>query len=57
MLLEDVTLNPVDVSLAIMKMIGANWLVEAAKYIADNPQLIVNWFVSAGIFQALDVQR
>ena len=37
-----------------MKNIGAKWLVEAAKYIADNPQFIVNGFTRAGICQALD---
>ena len=40
--LEDITLDPVDLSLANMKNIGAKWLVEATKYIADNPQVIVN---------------
>lgn len=47
--LDDVTLNPVDLSLANVKNIGAKWLVEAAKYIANNPQFIVNGFVRAGI--------
>ena len=47
--LEDVTLDPVDLSLANMKNIGAKWLVEVAKYIADNPQFIVNGFTRAGI--------
>ena len=52
--LEDITLDPVDLSLANMKNIGAKWLVEATKYIADNPQFIVNGFVHAGICRALD---
>lgn len=54
--LDDVTLNPVDLSLANMKNIGAKWLMEAIKYIADNPQLIVNGFIRAGICRALDGQ-
>ena len=52
--LDDVTLNPVDLSLANMKNIGAKWLVEATKYIADNPQFIVNGFVCARICRALN---
>ena len=54
--LEDVTLDPVDLSLGNMKNIGAKWLVEAVKYIASNPQFIVNGFVRAGICRALDGQ-
>ena len=54
--LENTTLDPVDLSLANMKGIGAKWLVQTTKYIADNPQFIVNGFVRAGIFQALDGQ-
>ena len=47
--LEDIALDPVDLSLANMKKIGTNWLVEATKYIADNPQFIVNGFIHAGM--------
>ena len=54
--IEDVTLDPADLSLTNMKNIGAKLLVEAAKYIADNTQLIVNGFNRAGICQALDGQ-
>lgn len=54
--LEDVTLDPVDLSLGNMKNVGAKWLVEAVKYIADNPEFIVNGFIRAGICRALDGQ-
>ena len=54
--LDDVALNPIDLSLANMKNIGAKWLVETAKYISDNPQFIVNGFARAGICRALDGQ-
>ena len=54
MLLEDITLDPVDLSLSNTKNIGAKWLVEAIKYIANNPQFVVNGFVHAGICRALD---
>ena len=50
--LEDVTyytLVPVELSLTNMKNISTKWLVEATKYIAGNPQFIVNGFVHAGI--------
>ena len=52
--LEDITLDPVNLILAYMKNIDAKWLVEVTKYIADNPQFIVNGFVRAGICRALD---
>ena len=54
--LEDVTVDPVDLSLGNMRNVGAKWLVEAAKYISDIPQFIVNGFVHDGIWRALDGQ-
>ena len=35
--------------MAVMKEIGSKWLVDAADYISNNPQFIVNGFVRAGI--------
>ena len=52
--LDDATLNPVDLSLTNMKNIDAKLLVETAKYIANNPQFIVNGFVHAGTCRALN---
>ena len=52
--MEDVELKPIDLSLLVMRELGANWLVDMAKYIADNPDFIVNGFVRAGISEALD---
>ena len=52
--LESATLQPVDLSMAVLKELSARWLVEMAKYIADNPQFIVNGFTCAGISHALD---
>ena len=40
--------------MAVMKEIGSKWLVDAADYISNNPQFIVNGFVRAGITSALD---
>ena len=37
-----------------MKAVGARWLVQMYEYIRDNPQLIVNGFIKAGIPQAID---
>ena len=34
--------------------LGAKWMVEMAQYITDNPQIIVNGFIKAGITGALD---
>ena len=49
---EDVemsTLQPIDLAMPVMKELGAEWLVEMADYIADNPQFIVNGFIRSGI--------
>ena len=47
-------LEPVDLSLARMKNISANWLLEMWEYIVDNPQFVVNGFIRSGICCALD---
>ena len=44
----------VNISLAEMKSIGGQWLVQMFKYIQDNPQITVNGFIEAGIPQAVD---
>ena len=38
----------------MLKELGARWLVEMSQYFAENPQIIVNGFVKAGITGALD---
>ena len=52
--LETLELEPIDLSMAAVKEQGAKWLVEWAEYMADNPQIIVNGFIKAGISLALD---
>ena len=46
--------QPVDLSAAVLKTVGAKWLVQMHEYIQDNPQLIVNGFRKAGIQEAID---
>ena len=53
---ESTDLEPISLSLLILKELGAKWLVQMAEYFADNPQIIVNGFVKAGIATALDGQ-
>jgi len=38
--IEDQDLCPVDLSMTVMKEIGAQWLVDMAEYISGNPQFI-----------------
>ena len=38
----------------MLKELGAKWLEQMAKYFAENPKIIVNGFVKAGITAALD---
>ena len=52
--MEDVELQPVELSLAVLKEVGAKWLVGMADYISSNPQIVVNGFMHAGITRALD---
>ena len=52
--IESVDLQPINLGLPILKELGARWMVEMAEYFADNPQIIVNGFVMAGIAGALD---
>ena len=36
------------------KELGVKWLAQMAEYFSDNPQLVVNGFLRAGIASALD---
>jgi len=47
--IEMTELEPVDLSMARVKEISANWIVHhIADYITQNPHFIVNGFVHAG---------
>ena len=43
-------------TLAVMKELGPEWLIDKMKYtcISENPQILVNWFSRVGITWALD---
>ena len=41
-------------SMAVVKELSAQWLVEMANHIVANPQFIVSGFCRAGISDALD---
>ena len=55
--MESTNLEPVNLGLPVLKELGAKWLVQMAEYFTDNPQIIVNGFVKAGITAALDGQE
>ena len=55
--MESTDLEPVSLSLPVLKELGPKWLVQMAEYFADNPQIIVNGFVKAGITAALGGQE
>ena len=46
--------EPVDLSLARMKHISTNWLVEMWECIVDNPQFVVNGFITSETCCTLD---
>ena len=39
--------------MSVLKEVGAKWLVDMADYISNNPKIIVNRFIQAGIIRAL----
>ena len=45
--------DPVDVSSAQMKCLGARWIEQTVEYLAENPHIIVSGFRHAGIYAAL----
>ena len=47
--LDTVELQPIPLNLPCLKELRAKWLVEAANYMSENPQIIVSGFVKAGI--------
>ena len=52
--IEVFDLHPIDLSMAWMKEVSADWLVQMADYIGQNPSFLVNGFIKAGITGALD---
>ena len=50
-------LQSVNLSLLALKELGAKWLVDAAMYNRNNPQMIVNEFIHSVITGALDGQK
>ena len=55
--LVSASISPIDLSLATMKHVGAQWLVEAFDYIRDNPSIIVNGFIKSGITAAASASQ
>ena len=43
--LEDIDIQPTDLSMPVMKEVSARWLVDMAEHIRDNPQVIVSGFL------------
>jgi len=52
--IETCELKPTDLSLSMLKEVGAKRLVEIAKYFEDNPMIIVNGFIRSGVTGALE---
>ena len=52
---EEICLQPVNMSFPVMKELSAKRLVGMFDYIRENPNLVVNGFVHAGISTAFDV--
>ena len=52
--IESTELESIGLNLTTLKELMAKWLVEMADYFAENPLIIVNGFMKAGITPALD---
>ena len=52
--MANAVLELVDLSLPLMKELGAKRLTEMAEYLSTNPQFVVNGFICSGITHALD---
>ena len=52
--IEVFNLHPIDLSMARMKEVSADWLVQMPDYIGQNPSFLVNGFIKVGITGALD---
>ena len=52
--IEVFNLHPIDLSMAWMKEVAADWLVQMVDYIVQNPSFLVYGFIKAGITGALD---
>ena len=50
---ETAEICPINLGMPVLKELGAKWMVEMAEYFGENPQIIVNGFVKAGIVGAL----
>ena len=42
-------MRPVDLSMSVVKPLGATWLMNTFDYIKANPSIIINGFKGAGI--------
>ena len=51
--IDSIELQPVDLSMALIKELSEQWLVEMHGYIASHPKFIGNRFVQSGITHAL----
>ena len=47
-------IDPIDLRSAVVKEKSAQWLVDLAHYLEENPHIIVNGFIKTGIAAALD---
>ena len=52
--IESAELHPINLGMPVLKELGAKWMVEMAEYFGENPQVVVNGFMKAGIAGALD---
>ena len=43
--IETSEIKPIDLSMAVLREVGAKWLVEMAEYFENNPQIIINGFI------------
>ena len=52
--LECTEIQSINLGMPVLKEVGARWLVQMVEYISNNPQFIVNGFVSFRISSAIN---
>ena len=55
--LEDIDIQPIDLSMPVMKEVSARWLVDMAEHISDKFKLIVSKFLRLGITRAFEEEN
>ena len=52
--IKSAKLQPINLGMPVLKELSVKWMVEMSEYSYENPQIIINGFVKAGVAGALE---